>query len=364
MSRKPYEVAVYYFPQWHPDPTNEKQKGKGWTEWPSLRAAKPRFPGHEQPKTPLWGELDESDPRVSEKQIDAAADHGITSFLYDWYWDLQGAEGPFLHRALEEGFLQANNRDRLRFGIMWANHNELNRERFEAMTDYLIERYFGEPNFLKIDGKPYFSIYETHTLVAGLGGIEATADALADFRRKTVEAGYPGLHLNLMEWGLQAKHEAIIGDDPNAIIRLFQADSVTSYVWIHHTEPESFPHTDFGEYMEVAMAKWDDLREEYAVLYYPNVTMGWDPSPRCDADAPYELGEYPYTPVLSDNAPGKFEEALRRSKAYVDRIGLEPPMITVYAWNEWTEGGYLEPDTKHGMAYLEAIRDVFGKTED
>lgn len=362
MNRKPYEVAVYYFPQWHADPTNEKQKGAGWTEWPTLRAAKPRFAGHEQPKTPLWGELDEADPRVSEQQIAAAADHGVTSFLYDWYWDLQGADGPFLQRALEEGFLQAANRERLRFGLMWANHNKLGRDRFDAMTDYVIRRYFGESNFLKIDGKPYFSVYEAHTLIEGLGGIDAAAAALADFRRRTEAAGYPGLHLNLMEWGLQPQHRAVIGADSNALIARLGADSVTSYVWIHHAEPAAFPAADYGECMNEAVAKWDEFRETYEVPYFPNVTMGWDPSPRCDSVAPYVRGEYPYTPVLTDNTPDRFEEALRRSKAYVDRTGLEPPIITVYAWNEWTEGGYLEPDTKHGTAYLEAIRSVFSGT--
>jgi hypothetical protein len=33
--------------------------------------------------------------------------------------------------------------------------------------------------------------------------------------------------------------------------------------------------------------------------------------------------------------------------------------VTIYAWNEWTEGGNLEPDTVHKMAYLDAVRDVF-----
>jgi hypothetical protein len=33
--------------------------------------------------------------------------------------------------------------------------------------------------------------------------------------------------------------------------------------------------------------------------------------------------------------------------------------VTINAWNEWTEGSYLEPDTVHGLKYLEAVRDVF-----
>jgi len=38
-----------------------------------------------------------------------------------------------------------------------------------------------------------------------------------------------------------------------------------------------------------------------------------------------------------------------------------PRILSINCWNEWTEGSYLEPDTKYGMAYLEAVREVFGR---
>ena len=75
---KGYEIGVYYFPNWHPDARNEALHGKGWTEWDILKGARPHFPGHKQPKVPLWGYEDESKPEVMEKKIAAALEYGIS----------------------------------------------------------------------------------------------------------------------------------------------------------------------------------------------------------------------------------------------------------------------------------------------
>ena len=100
----PYEVAAYYFPSYHADPRNEARYGAGWSEWALVRAAKPRFPGHQQPKIPAWGYEDESDPSVMAKKIAAAADHGITAWIFDWYWY---DNAPYLEKCLNAGFLKA-----------------------------------------------------------------------------------------------------------------------------------------------------------------------------------------------------------------------------------------------------------------
>jgi hypothetical protein len=74
----------------------------------------------------------------------------------------------------------------------------------------------------------------------------------------------------------------------------------------------------------------------------------------------YSESEYPYTPTLKNNTPELFEMVLRQAKSYLEQHSNQPRIISINSWNEWTEGSYLEPDTVHGMRYLNAIRNVFG----
>ncbi len=124
----PFEVVVYNFPSWHPSPAMEKYFGKGWTEFEAVRHAKPWFEEEIQPKQPLWrmydesvpGSFDKSSPESAAREIELASSSGINAFMIDWYWHMGTM---FYHEQVERGFLKAPNRSKMKFALMWANHD-------------------------------------------------------------------------------------------------------------------------------------------------------------------------------------------------------------------------------------------------
>jgi hypothetical protein len=87
----------------------------------------------------------------------------------------------------------------------------------------------------------------------------------------------------------------------------------------------------------------------------PNVTMGWDSSPRAHQDDEFGNFGYPFMNTISGNTPERFQEALIMAKRRLLAKPGGPRILNINCWNEWTEGSYLEPDIVHGMKYLEAI---------
>lgn len=147
--------------------------------------------------------------------------------------------------------------------------------------------------------------------------------------------------------------------DPIALLKELGFDSVTSYVWIHHVHLSKSPITDYEYVRDKYFGYWDDFEPKLHIPYYPNVTMGWDSSPRTiQSDIWDPSAGYPSTNIMGNNTPEKFKKALEMTKTKLDlRKGNK--ILNINCWNEWTEGSYLEPDMVNGMAYLEAIRDVF-----
>ena len=371
-------VAAYYFPNYHEDNRNAAYHGNGWTEWELVKNARPRFENHHQPNIPSWGYTDEADPVQMAQKIDAAADHGIDAFIFDWY---MYEDGPFLNRCIDEGFLEAENYERIKFALMWANHDwvdihpytkgaeqkllypgKVSPKRFDEICDLVINKYFIKNNYWKINGKPYFSVYDIQKFIEGFGSLEATKAAMDKMRKKAIAAGLEGVHWNLVAWGNPILPVEKVPANISNLIRVLGFDSSTSYVWIHHV---SLPEikTDYNFVRDKYFEYWDKTKEEYDVPYYPNVTMGWDPSPRCSPDSKWEPVGYPFMNTIDNNTPDNFKLALEKTKAKLLADTNGPRILNINCWNEWTEGSYLEPDMVNGMGYLGAIKDVFLNAE-
>jgi len=364
-------ISAFYFPNYHADARNEAKYGRGWTEWELLKRGVPRYPGHRQPFVPAWGYEDEADPEVMQRKITAATSHGIGNFLFDWY---HYEDGPFLSRALDEGFLGAPNPEGMTFALMWANHDwldifpqkagrapdlhypgKVSPEAFDRITDHIITDYFTRENYFCMGGLPFFSIYHLDTLTESFGGMRELARGLERLRRRVEEAGLPGVHLNAIGWSLGSLQGELPRTLPFHHAADLGFDSATSYVWVHHVDVQQADKARYDTMADLYFSMYEEARDTCPIPVFPNVTVGWDPSPRTDPNGPWAPSVYPYSRVLEGNTPEAFGRAMRRALELVAPLGGES-IVTVNAWNEWTEGSYLEPDTVHGMAYLEEVR--------
>jgi len=358
-----YNVAAYIWPSCHHDERfGDMLWPEGMGEWEIIKKGTPRFEGHYQPKAPLWGyELDD-DPKVMEKWIDAATDHGINTFIFDWYWF---DEGPFLESSLNNGFLKAANKDKMKFYLMWANHDvkrnywnvhkfkddetllwdgAVDLDNFKIIVDRVINKYFNQPNYFKIDGMPVFSIFAIWNLLEGLGGIEQTKEALDYFREETRKAGYPGLHLQLIVFG--NPNQDMINN-----INALHFNSVTKYNWGWSKEQ------DYIKWVTAAVEQRDKWDASLSIPFFPNASIGWDDTPRFPGKGKSDI-------VLFNKSPEGFAASLELARKYCDSHPDQPKLITIFSWNEWIEGGYLLPDVKYGFQHLEAVKKVMNRSYD
>ncbi len=367
--RQEYTVATFYWPAYHYEPRAEFLFPEKQGEWEIIYKSQPKEEGHQQPKVPLWGYQHDNDPEDMNKKIETAIAYGVNTFIFDWYW----YEGePFLESAINDGFLKTNN-GRMNFYLMWANHDAttywdvdnpkidsviwaggVDREQFDIVVDRVINQYFRDPSYLKINDEPVFCIYELNTLINGLGGAEQTKEALEYFNRKTVEAGFPGLHLQGILWeALPSTIEGVPGDkveSQNEVLEYFGFKSLTNYCWAHLQNPDG----DYEVWGDASTEMWDKFHDDFSMTYFPNVTISWDANPR------FKFFTAGY---INNSTPKKFEKYLVKAKEHIDNNNIEPKIITINAWNEWSEGTYLEPDTIWEYQYLDAVKNVFGSVE-
>ena len=363
------EVVAIYCPLWHNYDHASSWKGEDWCEWELLKTATPRFPGHYQPYQPAWGCFDESDPRWSAREISLAAAHGVDVFLVDWYW-YSGVK--IMEEALECGLLKARNRNKVQFALMWANHNwadyfpppfgrkwnswlpsRHSPRDWVRVMDYCVTHYFRQPNYWRVDGHLFFSLFEPLRLVRELGGAKPFRKTLSATQRLLARRRLPPLHLNAMVWG-----ESDVDELKDA-----GYSSTTTYNITRSGKLSGNLTERYEDLIEAHGQHWAKMAGT-SLPHSPVITLGWDVTPRCESTVKWPFPpspvtgrrDYPYGHVVVGNTPGLFEKLCERGLHYCIATKPKPYALFVNAWNEWTEGSFLLPEKRYGTRYLEAIR--------
>ena len=373
-AEKKTEVACVYYPHWHEYPKGNEWFHKGFNEWEFVKDAKLRVPGQKVPLRPLYGFLDGKDPADVAKEIDLASNAGIDVFLFDWYW--YGGEMT-MQESLEQGFLRAPNRMKMKFCLMWCYHDRVDSFRDDPRApkrmlmklprtpeDFLnniryAKKFFHEPNHWMRDGKPFFSIYSAPRFVQDMGGPEKTRQLLDEARKIAIADGLAGIYFQGMNpWSEKAAK--LLSDAGFDCIGSYNLATCPAAVACEKDGTFTF---DYSEMLPWHQKCWKEYSTGATVPYIPAVTAGRDVTMRCRNEEPFpwRTVRYPYGYICLGNTPDKFQSLLESAKKHVEADPKAPRAILIYGWNEYTEGGYIAPNNFDADGFLRAVAAVFGR---
>ena len=361
-------VLAYVYPGWHPIPERDESFYPGFTEWDLVYDCRPRFEGHVQPRLPRWGRYDDRDPVEVARRVELCRAHGVDGLVYGFFW----CRGKRVFQdALDHGFLGGPHGDTYPFAVMWANRMPrrvlpvrrtdvpvidparlvpTDIDDFVELIAYLAERYFVRANYVRVEGRAYFSIFDSTFFLKELG-LDGARSAIARARAMLAARGLPALHLAAIE-----PNADMIGH-----VCALGVDSVTNYVLLPEWKGDFLQ--DYDACVARRAAQWPAIAAQAGLPYHPAVSPGWDASPRGADFGPARPDKYPWSPVVVGEHPAKFRAAVARAVRYVREAGeagaraADARLVFVSSLNEWSEGHYLEPDERFGMGWIEAVRD-------
>ncbi|SDB26552.1 hypothetical protein SAMN02910317_01313 [Ruminococcaceae bacterium FB2012] len=376
------KIIAYYLPQFHEIPENNEMWGKGFTEWTNVRNAKPLFEGHMQPVEPLNGNYyNLLDVNVMRWQAKIAKEYGVYGFCFYHYW-YNG------HKLLEkpiENFLSENDID-YPFCICWANHNWTtswkdndfriiyqqdysDRTDWKNHFDYLLP-FFKDKRYIKNNGKPLVVIYEIARIplmnemidywqkmakANGFPGIDfafqcVTADTIVGFNTKrfSYDIEYQPQYLRELTYKKHIKLNNTLSYYKRKLFGFIKTPKVITNAVVSNAQNSTPIIVDYDEAWKKIISMRPMRKNSI-----PGAFVRMDTTPRMKNRGFITQG------MTVD----KFHMYLKKQIINC-RENYKSNMMFMFAWNEWAEGGYLEPDKKDGYKVLEAIKSALIDTNE
>lgn len=353
------KILAMYLPQFHEIEQNNKWWGEGFTEWTNLKSAQALFKGHRQPRIPLnnnYYNLLDKDTLIWQAKL--AKKYGIYGFCIYHYWfeGIQMMEKP-LEILLENKDIDIN------FCFSWANHTWkkapgkkeekiLIKQTYGKENDWnkhyeYLRRFFKDDRYIKIDNKPVLVIYDAID-------IDCWKKMRSVWNQKVKKDGWNGIYYIYtlkaerdLKASIDGCFDAQFEYQPTFGVR--KKGKLDYGFWYHF----KYNVLNLRIHNHITKFNYDHVWKNVinrSCLYGMKTFLGafndWDTSARWG-----HKGN-----VMTKVSPDKFKIYL--NKQIKRSIYGNNEFLFITAWNEWSEGAYLEPDTDYKYAYLEVIRDV------
>jgi len=364
------KIIAFYLPQFHEIPENNEWWGKGFTEWANVQEAKPTFKGQYQPRVPLnKNYYNLKNVKTLEWQAKIAKKYGVYGFCYYHYW----FEGEMLLNKPAE-IMRANKTVDMPFCFSWANHtwsrnwanksdSILKEQKYGDKKDwkkhffYLLE-FFKDRRYIKIDGKPIMILYNPL-------GVKEFPPMIKLWQKLAKENGLPGI--SFMHQQNQFNHNT----EPSGELYDYGIEFQMNQAVLKFTQ------NNFLFTMERVLNRLADIlpffRCKITTMHYSyddiwNIIL--NTKPRDNKWIPGAFVDWDNTPrrknrgqVCTDVTPEKFKKYLS-AQILRARDVYKKDYLFMFAWNEWGESGYLEPDEKYGYKMLEAVHEALKENNE
>jgi hypothetical protein len=309
--------------------------------------------GSVRPLLGYYGTNSTKDLIVTEKHMDWMSGHGI-NFILD-VWSGRDIRDDFFKEAVSK--LEIFKTSGMKFGISYVTQWSFfgNPDFGINMTDprniqilkedlsYLKEEYFDHSAYLKIDGKPFFTIYGNGGMYGNVsGGLEEVYKFMKDnFGLQLYmvsDLGGPEVDEN---WGNSGGEATAT---PMRDLAPF-FDAMITGLWIGSSEPWG----SFENYLKSGFDYWYPWSIGHKLDYIPFISPGfsmkytpWHPPEMRDTD-----------PMNVPRTVELWKKRLVISIPYSDTFG-----IMVGDFNNIMENQHIEPTTQEGFEYLKAMKEV------
>ncbi len=285
---------------------------------------------------PSIGYYDDSLPATLEKHITQATTAGLSFFNFYWYWD-NTKQTNAITKASLDAFAQAKNKDTIDFTVGVCAHPygnlQIPTSQYDAVAANLTG-YLGQTNTLRTnDGRKILNICDAR----GLGdGSPAQVKQFADTVRAKAKAAFgEDIYVMINQAGFDPRQVPAAGGD---------APYCT-------TDGPAIESRSYANYLNGQRAFYAQAPAAYGRC----VLSDFDERPRF----PIETPDVKAIRWMPDQSLDGYRQAVRNLKA--DMAASTRPTavdnyVWLYAWNEWHEGGVIEPNERDGSAYLDILR--------